>query len=530
MSRTAFSIFFETQALIILSFCVMRTAMRFRKTMRRFLSFSDGVNLQRMGLVALLMSPWIVRSVQTETLWKAPVQIWASGAVASTAPTAKVVVLGMARDWMNPFTSQEFPSSWSWALVTLILAASFWRLRRALYDWNDLSEILETSVLVRQVGRLRIAASDRIATPISFLRFRKAYVVVPLSLFSSARLLKNSLLHELQHHRNSDTLWLYFEQFVGILFAINPWVHKLLRVFEETQELACDETLVGRGKISSQEYAHTLVEVAQKQREGCRQFVGTAGLSAHSTFLKGRIEMMFLKRSQTTKRFVRWVAAAGLCSVLGSLSYAAQGLVQDRRLSRERVDELVKLTNKNSQIAVVATPGLMKYLNKAVGTERGRLYVQATLRRMKEYRPMIEDQLKEHNLPLELLAVPAAESGFQNSDNTTAAGIWSFVPETARNFGLKVDEKTDERFDAQKLTGAAVGYYESLYSKFKDWHLALLSYNAGERTIEKAQSLSHAKDAFDLLAHATNLSSENRAYLDHVMTYMVILKNPKLLD
>jgi membrane-bound lytic murein transglycosylase D len=99
--------------------------------------------------------------------------------------------------------------------------------------------------------------------------------------------------------------------------------------------------------------------------------------------------------------------------------------------------------------------------------------------------PLIYSILIKHNLPAELLAVPIIESHYKIMAKSPkgAAGLWQLMPETARNFGLKVNEEVDERLDPIKSTLAAVKYFKKLYSIFGDWQLVLASYNAGHNKV-----------------------------------------------
>jgi membrane-bound lytic murein transglycosylase D len=99
--------------------------------------------------------------------------------------------------------------------------------------------------------------------------------------------------------------------------------------------------------------------------------------------------------------------------------------------------------------------------------------------------PLIYSILIKHNLPAELLAVPIIESHYKIMAKSPkgAAGLWQLMPETARNFELKVNEEVDERLDPIKSTLAAVKYFKKLYSVFGDWQLVLASYNAGHNKV-----------------------------------------------
>jgi membrane-bound lytic murein transglycosylase D len=93
------------------------------------------------------------------------------------------------------------------------------------------------------------------------------------------------------------------------------------------------------------------------------------------------------------------------------------------------------------------------------------------------------------------------ESGLNSSakSSSNATGIWQLMPETARNFGLKVNRYIDERKDPYKSTVATAKYLKSLYNTFGSWELVIASYNCGGGCVMKilkstsASSLSEIK-------------------------------------
>ncbi len=99
--------------------------------------------------------------------------------------------------------------------------------------------------------------------------------------------------------------------------------------------------------------------------------------------------------------------------------------------------------------------------------------------------PIVMKILLEHNLPKELAFIPIIESHYINGLRSPkgAAGIWQLMPATARNFGLVVNNKVDERLDPVKSTLAAVKYLKNLYNTFGDWKLVLAAYNVGHNKV-----------------------------------------------
>lgn len=120
--------------------------------------------------------------------------------------------------------------------------------------------------------------------------------------------------------------------------------------------------------------------------------------------------------------------------------------------------------------------------------------------RYKKYIPYIEKKLLENNLPLDLKYIPILESSLKIDalSDKWALGLWQFMPETWKWYGLIVNESIDERIDFFKSTDAWIEYIKYLYNKFWDWWLVLASYNRWENAIIKAMGNQWVDNYFDL--------------------------------
>ncbi|WP_185872785.1 lytic transglycosylase domain-containing protein [Blattabacterium cuenoti] len=103
------------------------------------------------------------------------------------------------------------------------------------------------------------------------------------------------------------------------------------------------------------------------------------------------------------------------------------------------------------------------------------------------YFPMIEKKLEYHHLPKELKYIAILESSLNPYATSImgAKGLWQFMYETGKIYGLKMNQIHDDRIDPIKSTEAACRYFRYLYDKIKNWELVLYAYNIGPKKINK---------------------------------------------
>jgi membrane-bound lytic murein transglycosylase B len=144
--------------------------------------------------------------------------------------------------------------------------------------------------------------------------------------------------------------------------------------------------------------------------------------------------------------------------------------------------------------------------------------VRRAVARVMELRSVLAPILEDEGVPDEIAAIVLVESGGQPTALSPkgARGIWQFMPDTARRFGLTIDSETDDRLDILKSTRAAARYLRDLHEQFGDWSLALAAYNAGEMVVRNAVLRSGSTD-FALLSSKRFIPAETRAYVPAVL-------------
>ena len=153
--------------------------------------------------------------------------------------------------------------------------------------------------------------------------------------------------------------------------------------------------------------------------------------------------------------------------------------------------------------------------------------IEEALARSGRYREMIETALRESGLPRELFYLVMAESEYKPEalSHSGAAGLWQFMPGTARKYGLEVSYWLDERYVPEKATAAAVRYLKDLYQWFGDWNLAIAAYNRGEGGLGRDMQFSRSVD-FGGLAGRHALPDETHHYVPKFMACVLIGEHP----
>jgi soluble lytic murein transglycosylase-like protein len=151
---------------------------------------------------------------------------------------------------------------------------------------------------------------------------------------------------------------------------------------------------------------------------------------------------------------------------------------------------------------------------------------------MELYQPPVSAKRAKYGVPAEFAAIPIVESGYQNlpqrgNNHTRGAGLWQFIPSTARNFGLKVDAQVDERLDIERETDAAMRLLLANKARFNSWELSLLAYNVGENKVQDAINRTGSRDVWTLIDAGVE---NDTADVAKVMAAILIMKNPGFVN
>jgi len=141
----------------------------------------------------------------------------------------------------------------------------------------------------------------------------------------------------------------------------------------------------------------------------------------------------------------------------------------------------------------------------------------------RSYFPYIESYFHEIGIPEDFKYLAVAESSLKNNAESIAGarGIWQIMPDTARRYGLRVDNEIDERFHFEKATRVAGAYLLHLNALFENWTLAAAAYNRGESGLQRDQaSQPQARTYYDLI-----LNVETGNYLYRIIAIKYLMQN-----
>ena len=172
---------------------------------------------------------------------------------------------------------------------------------------------------------------------------------------------------------------------------------------------------------------------------------------------------------------------------------------------------------------VEATPRLEKLAPRITMHRQAEKFMKDFLRhesemlaKVKERSPsyfrIIDNIFRQYGIPEQMRYLAVVESYLRTDavSRVGAKGMWQFMPQTARDLGLKITKKYDERTHCYKSTVAAAKYLKDLYREFGDWLLVLAAYNGGPGTVYKAI---HRSGSRNFWALQNFLPAESRAHV-----------------
>jgi membrane-bound lytic murein transglycosylase D len=172
---------------------------------------------------------------------------------------------------------------------------------------------------------------------------------------------------------------------------------------------------------------------------------------------------------------------------------------------------------------------VVKYLRFYRDSPSGRAVARVWAKKCGRYRAAIQTELAKAGLPTDLVWLSLIESGHNPTivSPVGATGLWQFMPDTARTYGLTVDRWVDERLDPERSTEAATRFLADLYRRFGSWDLAMAGYNMGHGGLARSIKKFNTNDFWELGRHEAGIPWETSLYVPKILATAIAMNNKK---
>jgi membrane-bound lytic murein transglycosylase D len=172
---------------------------------------------------------------------------------------------------------------------------------------------------------------------------------------------------------------------------------------------------------------------------------------------------------------------------------------------------------------------VVKYLKFYRDDARGRSIARNWAKKAGRFAPALKAEFAKAGLPTDLVWLSLIESGHNPTivSPVGAAGLWQFVPESARMYGLTVDRWVDERLDPVRSTEAAVRYLSDLRARFGSYELAMAAYNMGHGGLLRAVRKFNTNDFWALSRYEAGVPWETTLYVPKILATAILMANKK---
>lgn len=162
----------------------------------------------------------------------------------------------------------------------------------------------------------------------------------------------------------------------------------------------------------------------------------------------------------------------------------------------------------------------------------GRKILANVMQRAVPFLDYIKAKVQEYGLPAEIAYLPFIESAYSPFavSRSGATGIWQFMQNSIKGYGLSITEWVDERRDFMKSTDAALKKLMDNYKALQDWPLAIAAYNAGLGAVTRAVSRAGGDKDFWHLYDNGLISKQALDYVPKFLAVASILRYPELYE
>ncbi len=256
--------------------------------------------------------------------------------------------------------------------------------------------------------------------------------------------------------------------------------------------------------------------------------IGTPKTEIKLTYLDS-IKKTFVKDDLAACVDSLWLKELSNLDIFNNLSDDIQNINMDVQVDYELPTELLKARlqemDEKSPFHIEYNQGLENII-KSFLKNRKRSF-ERLMAVSEYYFPLFEEAFDKQNVPLEIKYLAVVESALNPKavSRVGATGLWQFMYQTGKQYGLKIDSYVDERSDPLKASEAAAQYMKNMYAIFGDWDLVLASYNSGPGNVAKAIRRSGGQQNYWNIRK--NLPKETQGYLPAFLATMYIYEYHK---
>jgi membrane-bound lytic murein transglycosylase D len=369
----------------------------------------------------------------------------------------------------------------------------------------------------------------------SFLKSH--YTVIPTQLVESNQEFKFAMPHELKHLPQGDTYWQHFSAVIRLCCFWNPFFNACSKWINRLQEFSCDEADVLRSAHAREAYAQGLIDTAYNTLQPHNfphGVLGIMGLSRHfhKSTLSRRVTMLFGYKQTKQKKLSYLIAYATCIFATATTAYALDSSPVTSKYNKHELATLINKMDPRNTLKIAATPEVLHEVNYMRRNDRARSYMHLSLERMNQDKPFLESELKNTDIPNDVLALSIVESGYrpleENKNGVPAAGIWQIIPSTAKYLGLVVTSLRDDRMNTKLATAAALNYLNEMHKRFEDWKLAVIAYEYGENETNRLIHTIGSRDAWTI-ARSPVAPKKMKKYLAMFDASVIVMHNPTLV-
>jgi membrane-bound lytic murein transglycosylase D len=172
-------------------------------------------------------------------------------------------------------------------------------------------------------------------------------------------------------------------------------------------------------------------------------------------------------------------------------------------------------------------PRLIRYLELYKDDTRAHAAMGYWLKKSGRWRDHVRKTLRSKNVPEDLFWLAMIESGFDPTARSPAGalGMWQFMGETGRQYGLPQDRWVDHRMNVVAETSAAADFLSDLHRRFGSWELAMAAYNMGYGGLSSLVRRYNTNDYWALSRLEGSLPWETTLYVPKIIAASIVAHN-----